>query len=162
MASDTDGLKPFPIEGRMARERERLVGMSDEERAWRKQWIKDQVLAPNEPRHVPEYYKELLNPIRRAYRLPLDLAFKPLEPLLGERRAFIARYFTGKFLMAIFSVYAGFYYFKYNTNDWTRKGGWRVISSRKAVNPGDAEYPWVPDRTSPSDYAARGFKQSPI
>jgi hypothetical protein len=82
MASDTGGTKPFSIQGRMARERERLLGMSDKERAWRRQWIKDQELSPNEPKYVPEYYKERYNPIRRAYKMPLDIAFKPLIPVL--------------------------------------------------------------------------------
>jgi hypothetical protein len=66
----------------MARERERLLGMSDKERAWRHQWIKDQELSPNEPKYVPEYYKERYNPIRRAYKMPLDIAFKQLIPVL--------------------------------------------------------------------------------
>lgn len=82
MASDTGGVKAFPIQGRMARERERLLGMTDSERAWRRKWLKDQELSPNEPRHVPEYYKERYNPIRRAYKMPLDLAFKQLIPVL--------------------------------------------------------------------------------
>lgn len=82
MASDTGGVKPFGIQGRLASERERLAGMTTEERAWRKQWLKDQHLSPNEPRVVPEYIKERLNPIRRAYRMPLDVAFKALAPVL--------------------------------------------------------------------------------
>ncbi|XP_069675457.1 uncharacterized protein ND-B17 [Periplaneta americana] len=162
MASDTGGVKPFSIQGRLARERERVMGMTNEERAWRRQWVKDQELSPNEPRHVPEYFKERYNPIRRAYRMPLDMAFKPLMPVLGERRTNIIRWFTGKFLMIGFAIYAGAYYFKYNANDWTRKGGWRVISSRKPILPGDPGYPRLSDRTKPSDYAARGFNESPI
>ncbi|PSN32967.1 hypothetical protein C0J52_25132 [Blattella germanica] len=46
--------------------------------------------------------------------------------------------------------------------DWTRKGGWRVISSRKPVLPGDPNYPQGSQRTHPRDYAERGFKESPI
>jgi len=82
MASDTGGVKPISVQGRLARERERLWGMTDKERAWRRQWLKDQELSPNEPRYVPEYYTERYNPIRRAYKMPLDVAFKPLEPVL--------------------------------------------------------------------------------
>lgn len=70
------------IAGRMVRERERLVGMTDEERAWRKQWLKDQVLSPNEPRRVPELDAEFLNPIRRFYRAPLDKVCDALTPRL--------------------------------------------------------------------------------
>lgn len=66
-ASDTGGVKPMSIAGRFHRERERIL-MTDEERAFRKQWLKDQELAHNEPRVVPELYKEQYNIFRRAYR----------------------------------------------------------------------------------------------
>ncbi|KAK7866421.1 hypothetical protein R5R35_008948 [Gryllus longicercus] len=162
MASPTGGVKPIPIEGRLARERERLMGMTEAERQWRMKWLKDQELAPNEPRVVPEIRKELMNPIRRLYRLPLDTAFRALEPVMGERRAQIARYATGKVLITLFGAYALTYYFKYNANDWTRRGGWRVLTSSKSVLPGDSRFPKEPDRVLPSDYASRGFKNSPI
>lgn len=80
MASETGGVKPFPIAGRMIHERERLIGMTDEERAWRAKWLKDQVLAPDEPRHVPEYWKQRTNIIRRFYKYPLDRFEAFLEP----------------------------------------------------------------------------------
>lgn len=70
--TNTGGVKPMPIEGSMKYERERLRGMTDKDRAWRKQWLEDQVLAENEPRFVPELYKELNNPIRRFYKKPLN------------------------------------------------------------------------------------------
>lgn len=156
-SSDTGGVKPMAIAGRYVRERERLLGMTDEERAWRKQWLKDQILSPNEPRHVPEIYKEQFNPIRRAYRAPLDAFGKVLEPMLGKQRAFTVRYFTGKFLMFIGGTMATIYYFKYNQHDWTRVGGWRVLQSRDAYVPGDPEYPKLSDRSQPQDYSAKGF-----
>jgi hypothetical protein len=57
-----------------------------------------------------------------------------------------------------------FYHINYYTffQDWTRKGGWRVIKSRTACVPGDEGYPRTTDRSSPADYAARGFKTAPI
>lgn len=81
-ASQTGGVKPMAIAGRMVRERERLLGMSDEERAWRAQWVKDQRLAPHEPVHVPELINARINPIRRFYRAPLDSVYKALTPVL--------------------------------------------------------------------------------
>lgn len=80
--AQTAGVKPMTIAGRVASERERCLGMTDVERAWRKQWLQDQVLAPNEPVHVPEYWKERTNIIRRIYRAPLDNLFKALTPML--------------------------------------------------------------------------------
>lgn len=82
VAHSTGGVQPMGIAGRMVRERERLLGMSTEERAWRAQWLKDQHLAPNEPVHVPEYWRERYNPIRRFYRAPLDKLYNVLKPAL--------------------------------------------------------------------------------
>ncbi|GAB0095218.1 NADH dehydrogenase 1, beta subcomplex, subunit 6 [Sergentomyia squamirostris] len=161
-ASDTGGAKPMGIAGRLVSERERLFGMTNAERAWRKQWLKDQILAPHEPVHVPQYHQEITNPIRRFYQWPLNKLWEKLTPSLGGYRAYTIRFWIGKAAMVTAGLYATFYYFKYNQNDWTRKGGWRVIESRRAVLPGEAKYPLVSDRTQPADYAARGFKQSPI
>ena len=81
-SSETGGVHPMSIATRLVDERERLLGMTDEERAWRKQWLKDQHLSPTEPAYVPEYYKQRINPIRRFYRMPLDKMFAPLVPVL--------------------------------------------------------------------------------
>lgn len=157
-ASDTGGVKPMNLEGRLGRERERLLGMTEEERAYRRQWVKDQELSPNEPRFVPELYKERYNIIRRFYRYPLDQLGKALEPVLGPSGALKVRYFTGKGLMGIYGAVIAAYYFNYNTNDWTRKGGFRVYHSRAAVVEGDPGYPRLSDRKVGADYASRGFK----
>lgn len=81
-ASETGGVKPFPIAGRTVRERERCIGMTEEERAWRKQFLKDQLLTDKEPRFVAEYWQERTNPIRRFYKFPLDTFQKALTPVL--------------------------------------------------------------------------------
>lgn len=80
--SDTGGVKPIPIQGRLGIEKERLKGMTDAERKLRAQWVRDQQLAPHEPVHVPEIEAELMNPIRRFYRYPLDKIFQQLQPVL--------------------------------------------------------------------------------
>lgn len=80
--SPTGGVRPMAIAGRMVSERERLFGMSPEERAWRGQWVKDQRLAPHEPVHVPELIKATSNPIRRFYKAPLDKVCSILTPVL--------------------------------------------------------------------------------
>uniref|UniRef100_A0A336K4K4 CSON000136 protein n=1 Tax=Culicoides sonorensis TaxID=179676 RepID=A0A336K4K4_CULSO len=161
-ASETGGVKPMPIQGRMARERERILGMTTEERKWRAQYLKDQHLSKNEPCNVSEYYKEIRNPIRRAYMAPLDTITKVLTPVIGFKPAYAIRFFTGKFLMIGMGIYATVYYFKYNANDWTRKGGWRMISSRPLSTPGTEGWPKISERSKPQDYADRGFKAAPI
>lgn len=80
-ASDTGGVKPMAIAGRMVRERERLIGMTPDERAWRKQWLKDQELHHG-ARKVPALELELNNPIKRMYRAPLDTITKVLTPAM--------------------------------------------------------------------------------
>lgn len=157
-ASATGGVKPFPIETRLGSIRERLLGMTDEERAYRKQWVKDQELCPNEPREVPELYKKQHNIFRRAYRFPLNQLQKILNPIVGNSAAFHIRYFTGKLVITYILLVSCAYYFKYNTHSWIRKGGIRVIENRPAVVPGDPGYPKLSERTKGSDYAHRGFK----
>jgi hypothetical protein len=80
--SPTGGVQPFPIGGRLVRERERLAGMTAEERAFRKQYLKDQELSKNEPRFVPEYWKERTNPIRRFYQFPLNTVENIIKPVI--------------------------------------------------------------------------------
>lgn len=80
--SATGGVQPFPIGGRLVRERERLRGMTDEERAWRKLYLKDQILSKNEPVHVPEYWNEITNPIRRFYQFPSKMLESALSPVI--------------------------------------------------------------------------------
>lgn len=82
----TGGVQPIGIAGRMVRERERLLGMSAEERAWRAQYLKDQHLTAREPVHVPEYWRERYNPIRRLYRAPLNALHKVVEPIVVSNR----------------------------------------------------------------------------
>jgi len=74
-------LPPICIEP-MQHERERLAGagMTPEDRALRRQWLKDQELSPNEPLYIPEVFPQ--NPIRRFYATPWNALFKALKPIL--------------------------------------------------------------------------------
>ncbi|XP_050504877.1 uncharacterized protein LOC126883390 [Diabrotica virgifera virgifera] len=161
-ASETGGVKPMSIAGRFINERERLLGMTAAERDFRKQWLKDQELSHSEPKNVPEMYKATHNPIRRLYRFPLDTLGKMLEPVLGLQSAARVRYFTGKFILAVAGAYALTYYVKYNTNDWTRKNGMRILKSNISVHEGDPGYPRVSQRSKPSDYGDRGFNDNKL
>lgn len=70
------------IAGRLTRDRERCIGMTPEERAWRAQWLKDQQLTPREPVYVKEYHEAIRNPIRRFYTAPLNALGRALEPIM--------------------------------------------------------------------------------
>jgi len=159
--AETGGVKPMSLGGRLIHERERLAGMTDEERAWRKKWLLDQNLTPREPVYIPGDSKELLNPIRRAYKAPLNVVFfKFLQPLMGVEAATVFRFYTGKICLGVMGIYLTYYYFKYNTNNWERKGGWRIITSRTSVYPGEEGYPKIPEKTKGSDYCDRDFSKS--
>lgn len=85
-SSNTGGVRPMAIGGRMVRERERLIGMTDEERAWRARYLKSQILAPEEP-IIPEgFEKEYYNPFRRFYRMPLNKVESLLTPVVVKEK----------------------------------------------------------------------------
>ena len=69
----------FSIEP-MPNERQRLdKPMTDAERALRKQWVMDQKLSPNEPRHVPELHGERQNFVRQMWHKPFNMFEKVAE-----------------------------------------------------------------------------------
>jgi len=159
--SYTGGVKAMNISGRLIHEKERLYGMTPEEREWRKKWLRDQELTPREPIAAKYYDKDLMNPIRRMYRKPLDIVwFKLLEPMIGTTPALVGRVYSGKLFMTMWFVFGAYYYFKYNTNNWERCGGWRVVQSRVRVLPGDEGYPAGQTKTKGSEYAHRYFPDS--
>lgn len=158
MSSDTGGVKPMKIAGRLVSERERLAGMTEAERAFRKQWLQDQVLAPSEPRHVPQIYEATHNPFRRLYRWPMNQLMKVVEPVLGAEKAHTLRGVTSVMTVTILLGYTAYYNYKYHGNEWQRFGGWKSYTSRQAILPGDPGYPAVSERTQGADYASRGFK----
>lgn len=79
-ASQTGGVLPIDLEGRHRFVRQRLTNMNDEERAFRRKFLHDQHLSPDEPVHVPEMYEQLYNPIRRAFRAPMNVFQSFLTP----------------------------------------------------------------------------------
>jgi len=156
----TGGVRPMAVGGRVASERERLTGMTAEERAWRKKYVADQ-LVRSEPAYVKASEKELLNPLRRLYRAPLDFVFKKLVgPFTGQAEAAVLRFYTGRILLGVWGGFGLVYYFKYNTNTWQHGGSWRVIKSKEAVFPGEPGYPRVSPHKDPHEYYDRGFKDS--
>ena len=110
------GVKPMHLEGRGAMRRERLAGMTHEERLYRKQWLSDQVLTPREPVFNPKLWKEFRNPIRRFYRFPLDYFQNWATFKIGGFYAFAARSLIASFLIGYAGLHAALYYGKYNHN----------------------------------------------
>ncbi|KAL2719778.1 NADH dehydrogenase ubiquinone 1 beta subcomplex subunit 6 [Vespula maculifrons] len=150
------------LERRLSRNRERLIGMTDEERAWRAKFLKDQILDPCEPVIPSDYYKKRYNPIRRFYRAPLDKVENMLVPLVGSTWADGLRHITAKSIMGIIFIYSACYYFKYNGHDWTKSGGWRTSFSRIKQFPSDPGFPSTEVRCKGNEFAKYGFDKSPI
>lgn len=161
-SSDTGGVQPMRIEGRTDTERERLIGMTEEERKWRARFLKSQILAPEEPVVPKGWYQERFNPIRRFYRFPMDKVESALTPLLGETKAHFVRHLLAKSAIGIFAVYSTWYYLKYNKMTWERKSGWRVTRSRPMVYPGTKDFPNYEKRSKGNQYNVHEFDKSPI
>ncbi|XP_035730709.1 uncharacterized protein LOC118445396 [Vespa mandarinia] len=147
---------------RLTKERERLIGMTDEERAWRAKFLKDQILDPSEPIIPPDYYKKRYNPIRRFYRAPMNKFENMLVPLVGPTLADGLRHIAAKSIMGIIFIYSAYYYFKYNRHEWIKSGGWRTSFSRIKQFPSDPGFPNTEIRCKGNEFAKYGFDKSPI
>ncbi|KYN03659.1 hypothetical protein ALC62_05530, partial [Cyphomyrmex costatus] len=159
--SATLGDRPMTIARRMVRDRERMLGMTDEERAWRKKWLDAQKLAPEEPVYPKGYYEQMYNPIRRFYKAPMNKFENMLTPTIGRTPAAITRHLISKVTMAVFALYATYYYMKYNRMDWMRNGGWKITVSRQKMYP-DTKDLNVLYRTKGNQFFVNGFDKSPI
>jgi len=150
-------IAPFNIEP-LPFERQRLHGgwMTDENRALRRQWLKDQELAPNEPIYIPELYPR--NPIKRMLGKPWDGVFGALRPIVGEANAAAGRFFVPKFLIAVGTLYAFYYHMKFNPNRWSEKTGWNIYSTKPTLVTDAASE----DLKTDSDFNDRGFKSRKV
>ncbi|KAL0278820.1 UNVERIFIED_CONTAM: hypothetical protein PYX00_000517 [Menopon gallinae] len=158
-ASFSGGVPVFSIGGRMIYERERLLGMTDGERRWRAQYLKDQILSPDEPRFSPELYKSTTNIFRRIARIPLDLVMIPISPLMSKATQKEARVLLRNVSMSICAIYGLFYMLKYNPQDWTRQGGLDFVFKPPRLLPGDPDYPNRPKKQA-YEYGDQGFSKS--
>jgi len=150
-------LPPFSIEP-MPFERDRLggAGMTAEDRALRRQWLKDQELSPNEPRYIPELYPK--NPIRRMLAAPWDAFFNALRPIIGERWASSGRYFVPKYFIVLGTLSAFYYHMKYNPSQWVDKMGWNIYGTKPVFPPEGVNYQLKQD----SDFYDKGFKSRKV
>ncbi|XP_055334680.1 uncharacterized protein LOC129585822 [Paramacrobiotus metropolitanus] len=151
------GDRPMPIAGRVSDERERLTSMTMEEREWRAKWCKDQELAPDEPKYLPEMDRIMNNPIQRFYKTPLNwLFYTKLEPVIGPHAALFFRHVIPKGLLAWVIGCCIFYNLKYRQSSWERDSGWMFRWGKPTLLPGDPGYP-NRDPVNYSDYYSKGF-----
>ncbi|XP_071634876.1 uncharacterized protein Nd-b17 [Temnothorax longispinosus] len=156
-----DGDRPMSIVRRVGRERERMLGMTDEERAWRKKWLDAQKLAPEEPVMPKGYYEQMYNPIRRFYMAPMNKVQNMLEPFIGKTSAYVLRHTLTRMAMGTFAVYCIYYHLKYNRMNWTRNGGWKITVSRQKMYPDNKDLNAL-YKTEGKQFYVNDFDKSPI
>jgi len=158
-ASLSAGTLPMDVEGPFGDERYRLTyGMTDADRALRKQWLKDQMLAENEPVMIPGMYQAKHNPIYRAMNYPMNTLAEKAVPYIGENPAWFIRGWCKGLMFITGAVWFTSYYFRYSAQDWTMgKVGWRVYRSKNRLLPGDPGYS-EEDVRHRSDFGDMGFK----
>ncbi|XP_066590760.1 uncharacterized protein ND-B17 [Prorops nasuta] len=160
VSSSSGGVEPRGIEGRVAHQRERSFYMTDLDRAWRKKWLQDQILDPDEPKVPENYYKLRYNIIRRFYKYPMNQFETALSKVMSADAAKGVRYCTSSAIGTIFAAYAILYYYKYNKRTWDNNGvGWAITISPTRMFPDDPNYPNV---KPVKQYATFGFENSPI
>ncbi|XP_015930944.1 uncharacterized protein [Parasteatoda tepidariorum] len=159
-SSETGGVRPLSIRGIFENEKYRLSEeFNDEERKWRKQWLKDQYLSATEPRpESVEWIRETRNPIRRMLSKPWQILEAKMVPVLGQAFSGNFRFIVPKLLCGLGATYYCWYYFKYNQNDWTRAYGPYMQMPKPIAFPGDDNFPMQRERFTPQDYDDRGFK----
>ncbi|OAD62618.1 hypothetical protein WN48_07685 [Eufriesea mexicana] len=156
-SSETGGVKAMSIYGRVVRERERLIGMTVEERAWRAKFVKSQILSPEEPIIPKNYYKYFNNPIRRFFMAPVLKFEGLLTPFMGSKCAYVTRN-TIVGVCAIISVlHIAYYYYRYNTATWVRKACWIPIRVPFFERPGCTNNNGL---VRPKQFATLGFENS--
>jgi len=160
-ASRSGGVLPMDIEGAMGQERYRLTyGMTDDDRALRLQWLKDQAMAESEPVMVPGYYQARHNPIKRFMNYPMNTLAEKMVPHIGYNWAWYLRGMAKGAFFCLGAYWFTAYYLRYSTARWdTGRTGWRVYSSRPRLLPGEPGYSEADDH-HPSDFADLGFKKA--
>ncbi|KRX20474.1 X-ray repair cross-complementing protein 5 [Trichinella nelsoni] len=112
---------PMNLELHMKDERSRVVGLTPEEIEWRKKWVLDQKLHPDEPVYVESAMMHL-NPIRRLYRYPWDsLERKVLIPALGLKKGHFVRIVVPKIFIGMLTTLCIYYHVKYNKPNWMNR-----------------------------------------
>lgn len=137
-ASITAGALPMDVEGPMKDPRYRLsIGMTDEDRQLRHQWLKDQMLAENEPVVIPGMYEATNNPIKRFMNYPMNTLMMKASPHIGSHNAYYWRMMGKGFFFATLFTWATAYYLQYQVTGWEMgRTGWRLYTNKPLRLPG--------------------------
>jgi len=142
------------------------VFMTEAERDWRRKWVTDQNLHPDEPFYIEEV-QFYINPIRKIYRMPLDLlAQKFIYPNFGSYHGTKIRKYVPMCVFGLFGLMAGWYYVKYNRKEWNRSSRPQIMASEPWLGRRDeieAKYPGLFDKAyhkyDPKEFYENGYSR---
>ncbi|CAH8640656.1 unnamed protein product [Schistosoma haematobium] len=136
-------------------QRHRLaLPFTDEDRAARRQYLKDQLLSEREPVNVPEWTR--VNIFRRIYRMPFDALTNLVRPIIGDHRSWYFRAAIPKVTCTLILFWFAWYRIKYCDNWETCAKAVKSKAYRRQMWPGQPEFStaWKVD-----DFGMEGFDQ---
>ena len=152
----------------------------NEDRKWRAQWLKDQVLKGadvHSPRtgeglnqyqleQNPEYRKARYSILRRTVRAQMDFIEGAFIKATGVHwlKARWMRDAFGYSWKVGFVFWAMSYHLMYRANDWENRKNWKIYYEKPAIVPGQSSWPEQKHEKGEhaSDYADQNFKKSTL
>lgn len=156
------GVRVMWIESRFWYDRERLLpDFDDDWRMYRAKYLHSLELDPREPVHVPEYERELINPIRRLYMRVGDVIENGIFRRFTNDKWASSAYRAGftRIFMAYLGCMAGYYYLRYHSNMWTHRGGLKIFISQPIMYENHPKFPFQDFRTEPANHWDLGFSR---
>lgn len=164
-SSQSGGVRVMWIESRFFYDRERLGSDFDDDwRDYRVKYLKSLELDPREPVHVPEFERNVLNPIRRFYMKGGDVLESALKKVfkLDHYRSQCYRVVTTRLFMGYLGVCAAYYICRYTHRKWYNRDGPLLLTSKPIVYPDDPRWPYESPFKKQSDWNKRGFDRRTI
>ena len=151
----------------------------NEDRKWRHQWLKDQVLKGADKyspptttqenmrqlEQNPEWRKARYNIFRRIMRAPMDAAENVLIKTTGihwlTARNIRLFYSSGWKWMAVVWLFS--YHLMYQSNNWEEKRNWKIFYTKAQSVPGLSDWPAQEEtQRAKADYFDQGFSKSAV
>lgn len=159
------GVRTMWIESRFWYDRERLGPDFDQDwREYRAKYIHSLALDPREPVHVPEYEKELINPIRRFYMIGGDWLENNIISKFAKDKMHSAMYrvvFT-RAIMLYFASVGVYYWMRFNYRKWETHPGPRLTVTRPIRYPWHPKYPFKDFKTEPGHHGDQNFNRRKV
>lgn len=160
------GVRAIWIESRFWYDRERLGPDFDQDwRSYRARYLKSLELDPREPVHVPEYERDLINPIRRFYMKGGDFIENKIIKLFvpnDKYKSALHRVTCTRLFMSWLLIMGGYYWTYYHRKIWEENYGALLYISRPITYPGAHNWPFKDWKTEPADHETTAFPKRTI